>query len=236
VSLAERIPLSTSDAGSGEGRSALASPVLSPSLVTLSSPLSVAAESIRALRTYVVGQHIDQGRRALAICGPSPGVGCTFVATNLAVSLAQVGLKTLLVDADLRAPSVQNVITPAVPSGGLSACLANAGAEYGDHIDYDVLPHLSLFYAGERAANAQDLLAREWFQDLLQRCMRDFDITIIDTPPANGSADARRISHVAGYSLVVARRNRSLVSDVKTLVTQLMDDDVTVVGTLLNAD
>lgn len=211
-------------------------PSFSPDLVTLSAPLGGGAEAIRALRTHILAQHIQAGRRALAICAPSLGVGCTFVAANLAVALAQVGLKTLLVDADLRAPMINRLIIPSAPPAGLSTCLASPGSRVGDFIDDDLLPNLSVFYAGEAAANAQELLAREWFEDVMNHCLREYEVTIIDTPPANTCADARRISNIVGYSLIVARRNKSLVADVKTLAEQLIDDHVKVVGTLMNAD
>lgn len=212
-------------------------PPVSPRLVTLSTPMSGGAESIRALRTHVLGQHLQAGRRALAMCAPSLDVGCTFVAANLAVAIAQVGVKTLLIDADLRNPGIQEIIPPAATtSGGLAACLSDSGGRIGDFIDDDVLPNLSVMYAGAAAGHAQELLARDWFEEVMNHCMRDHEFTIIDTPPANICADARRISHVAGYSLVVARRNKSLVADVRTLVEQLLDDHVRVIGTLMNAD
>jgi len=230
------------DAKGGLGVSSLdesqpKSPTLSPSLVTLNAPMSAAAEAIRALRTHVLGQHVQLGRRALTVCAPSLGVGCTFVAANLAVAVAQVGVKTLLIDGDLRTPQVDRFLSPAVAtSGGLAACLAEPGSRVGDFIDDEVLPNLSVMYAGSASGNAQELLARDWFGDVMNHCMRDYDFAVVDTPPANICADARRISNVVGYSLVVARRNKSLVADVRTLVEQLIDDHVRVIGTLMNAD
>jgi capsular exopolysaccharide synthesis family protein len=208
----------------------------SPNLVTLAAPLSTGAEALRALRTHILAQHIHAGRRALAICAPSVNVGCSFVAVNLAVALAQIGIKTLLIDGDLRTPSVEKFITPATPARGLAACLAEPGSRVGDFIDEEPLPNLSVLFAGGPAHNAQELLARDWFADVMHLCLREYEITIIDTPPANTCADARRISDVAGYSMIVARRNKSLVADIKTLVEQLKDDDVTVIGALMNAD
>jgi Mrp family chromosome partitioning ATPase len=70
----------------------------------------------------------------------------------------------------------------------------------------------------------------------MKYCLREYDVTIVDTPPANTSSDARRISNVVGYSLLVARRNQSLISDIKTLAEQMLDDRVKVVGTVMNAD
>ncbi len=79
---------------------------LSPTLVVNSAPSGGSAEAIRALRTHLMAQHLQEGRRALAVCAASRGVGCSFVAANLALALSQIGVKTLLVDADLRAPKL----------------------------------------------------------------------------------------------------------------------------------
>src|ERR1700748_150683 len=70
----------------------------SDDVVLLSNPTGAAAEAIRALRTHLMAQHVGEGRRALAVCGASHHVGRTFMAVNLAVALAQIGLKTLLID------------------------------------------------------------------------------------------------------------------------------------------
>jgi Mrp family chromosome partitioning ATPase len=167
------------------------------------------------------------GRRALAICAPTPLVGCTFVAANLAVAMAEVGIKTLLVDGDLRDPSIDKMINPSAPPEGLAGCLSHPGARIGDYIESDVLPNLSLFYAGPPSA-------REWFEDIVNFCLRDYELTIFDTPPANAYADARRICGLAGYGLVLARRNWSLVPDIQTLVSQIEADKAQVIGTVLN--
>jgi capsular exopolysaccharide synthesis family protein len=206
----------------------------SPEVVTVSSPGEKAAEAIRVLRTHIMAQHVDEGRRALAVCAPSPGVGCTFVSVNLAVALSQIGVKTLLMDADLRSPSVQTMIRPPQPFEGLRQCLGNYDLHFGDAIDYDVLPNLSVMYSGGAASNPQELLASDRFRALMDFCLRDFDLTIVDTPPANSCSDARRVSTVVGYSLIVAGRDKTYVHDIKTLVDQLRGDHARVIGTTLN--
>jgi protein-tyrosine kinase len=213
--------------------SAEAGSAFSPLLYTLSEPNGEQAESIRAIRTHVMAQHIERGRRALAVCAPNKGVGCTFVATNLAVSLSQIGIKTILVDGDLNNPGVSGLIRPASSRGGLAGCLASQSA-FSDCIDFEVAPNLSVILAGDPVANSRELLAGDRFQMLMDFCLRDFDVTIVDTPPANGSSDARRISTVLGYSLIVAGTNRSYVNDVKTLADQLRSDHAKVLGTVLN--
>ena len=208
--------------------------LFAPQLLTLSSEPDPRGESIRALRTHIVAQHLRQGRRALAVCAASPGVGCSFIAANLAVSLSQIGIKTLLIDADLHNPTVESLIAPSRPGEGLAHCLAAADVDCYPAVHSDVLPNLSVLFAGGAATNAQELLGGDRFQYLMAMCLRDFDATIIDTPPANRWSDARRISSVVGYALIVAARDKTFVEDVKTLAAQLRTHHTRVLGTVLN--
>jgi protein-tyrosine kinase len=203
-------------------------------IVLLSDPSSVRAESFRALRTNLVSHHIGLGRRAIAVCAVSEGVGCSFVAVNLAVAMSQVGLNTLLVDADMRRPSLEAFVPPLEARDGLGRFLARDEGLYADFIQGSGIADLSVMYAGEGVANPQELLGGERFPMLMENCMREFDITIVDTPPANRYADARRIGSVVGHSLVVARRDVTLVEDLKTLIAELNVDHAHVVGTVLN--
>jgi capsular exopolysaccharide synthesis family protein len=206
----------------------------SETLVTLSDPAGRGAEYIRALRTHVLAQHIDAGRRALAICEAAPKLGATFVASNLAVALAQAGVKTLLIDGNLRQPTLQYVIRPAREMLGLRDCLSTGAVTPGDYVQTDVLPNFSVMFAGEAPENAQELLARGSFEQMINACLRDFTMTIIDAPPANSCADALRLASVAGYSLIVSRRNRGLVSDAKVLAGQLRANHSTPLGAVMN--
>jgi len=208
--------------------------IFSPSLVTLSRPQDGPAEAIRALRTYVMTHHVQEGRRALAVCAASPGVGCTFTAANLAVALSQIGVKTLLIDGNLRGPGVDLLIQPPAPHDGLRQCLGSYEVNFNESIDADVLPNLSVMYAGGVASNPQELLAGQRFKELMEFCLRDYEATIVDTPAANNCSDARRVSTVVGYSLLVARINKSYIDDLKTLTAQLQGDHARVVGTVLN--
>ena len=206
---------------------------LSPSVMLYSGVSTVGSEAIRALRTHVQSQHLQEGRRGLAICSPSQGSGCTFVAVNLAVALASIGIATLLIDANMRDPGVDKMIRTPASNLGLRDVLAG-GYTAADVIDENVLPNLSVLYSGGSAPDAHELLAGERFSQVINGCLRDYDATIIDTPPANICADARRVSNVVGYSLVVARKNRTLVADLKTLVGELEGDRATVIGSVLN--
>ncbi|MET0269214.1 MAG: CpsD/CapB family tyrosine-protein kinase [Sphingomonas sp.] len=190
-------------------------------------------EAISALRTRLIAQHLPAGCRSLAVCSPAEAIGCTALTVGLAVALAESGLKVLLIDGDLRRPSVQTFITPSRPVPGLRQCLGGTDTEFGDAIQFDVLPNFSILYAGEGDEPPQDLLSRTQFPQLIDTCLREFDFTIIDTPPSNVSADARRIAKVMGYAVVAVGRDRTFVSDVRALVDELAGDGADVIGTVL---
>jgi capsular exopolysaccharide synthesis family protein len=206
----------------------------SSDVVMIAEPLGARAEAIRALRTHIVAQHVAEGRRGLAICAASSNAGATFTAVNLAVALSQIGVKTLLVDGDLRYPAVDRFILPPRTPLGLRQYLEDLEGQVGVDVELAVLDNLSVIYAGGAANNAQELLAGPRFATLLERCLRDFDVTIVDTPPANRCADARRISNLVGYSVIVAKRHESYVTDITALAAQLADDRAKIVGTVMN--
>jgi len=206
----------------------------SAEVVMISDPKGARAEAVRTLRTHIMAQHVVDGRRGLAVCGASADVGATFTAVNLAVSLAQIGVKVLLIDGDLRNAQIDSFIRPPQNVLGLRQCLGGRDVDLSEYVQNDVVDNLSVMFAGGTSADAQELLASDRFADVVARCLRDYDLTIVDTPPANSCADARRISTVTGYSLVVARRHHTFVNDLKALAAQLREDRAQVVGTVMN--
>jgi len=203
-------------------------------IVALSAPNSIQSESFGSLQTHLKAKHIGDGRRSLAICAATPGVGTSFVAVNLAMSFALAGLNTMLIDANMRNPGLEDYIAPDKSLPGLRQGLADPDLELADIIQSDVFPNLSLIYSGGTAPNPQELLSSRRMTELLDACLRDYDVTIVDTPPGNASADARRIAMAVRYAMIVAKKNDSYVADVKLLASELTSDRATVIGTFLN--
>lgn len=202
--------------------------------LVLADPSGIEAESIRGLRTRIVAQHLREGRRALAVCAPTAGAGCTFIAVNLATALAQIGIKTALVDANLRDPSIGRAFHILPPKAGLADYLASADTQIDSIIHPTRLDNLSVIPAGEAPYSPQELLSSERFRDLVGQLLREFEITIFDTTASNSCADAQRVANVVGYSLVVAHKDSSYIRDVTTLSNMLRADRSTVVGCVLN--
>lgn len=202
--------------------------------VMITDPQSLQAEAIRGLRTRLVAQHLREGRRSLAICSPASGAGCTYVAVNLAVAMAQAGVRTALVDANLRTPLVADLCGLPIDMPGVAEYLANADLRLTEIADVELLPNLAVIGAGTPPDNPQELLSGSRFRGMVDQLLREFDLTIFDTPPANVCSDGQRVATLAGYTLVVCRNNESYVNDVRTLSRQLRADKSVVVGTVLN--
>lgn len=207
---------------------------VSEELIVLSDPTSPKAESIRLLRTQIVAQHIKPGRRALALVSPAEGVGCTYLTANLAAALSQIGTKTLLVDANLRSPRIDQIFGLDANSPGLSSYLTLQAARPERVVHANVLPNLSIVTAGPPVARPQELLSSARFRDGMNTLLREYDIALFDTPPASTCADALTISAVIGYSIIVARRDLTFVADITVLAQQLASARSSLVGSVLN--
>ena len=211
-----------------EGRAAL-----STKLVALHRPESPEAESLAALRNHLIGHHLRDRRRALAVVGPTSGVGTTFISVNLAISMAQAGVRTLLIDGNLRSPGVSELISPVRATAGLAEFLADADDDAKVML-HEARTNLHVLFAGHAAANPSDLLALHRFRDLIDKSIRRFDLTIVDCPPAAHYGDARRIASLMRHALIIARKNRTLTNDLKSLIRDLEEDRVNVIGSFLN--
>ena len=207
---------------------------VSSDLVMLSDPEGATAETIRQLRTRLTVQHLDRGRRTLAFCTPGAGSGCSFIVANLAVAFAQVGVRVVLVNADMRQPGLDDFFGEAGRGPGLMQYLSDQDSGLGGVTLYEILPSLNLLPSGGPAANAQELLSKPRFSMFIDQCLREFDLTLIDSPPAGLYSDAQRIATIAGFAAIVARADKTYFGDVSQLSRQLTDDRVSVVGTVLN--
>ncbi|QMW22062.1 CpsD/CapB family tyrosine-protein kinase [Sandaracinobacteroides saxicola] len=208
--------------------------VISEEVVVLSDPASPRAEAIRLLRTQVIAQHLGAGRRAFAVTGAVDGSGASYIAANLAAALSQVGIKTLLVDANLRSPRIDAMFGLDPNGPGLTTYLS-LGANRPERVVYaNVLPNLSIIPAGPPVARPQELLSSARFKAGTDILLREYDVAIFDTPSANENADALTVAGVVGYALIVARRDHGYTNDVATLSKQLAASRSSVIGAVLN--
>ena len=203
-------------------------------LVAAFAPFHPRAEEMRALRTQLLIRwyNPEQGRKSLVVASPEPGEGRSYVAANLAIVFSQLGARTLLVDADLRAPRQHEIF--GLPQGhGLSTLLAGR-AEHKATFPVPGLNRLSVLPAGPLPPNPQELLSRTVFAAFMKDLQGSYDVVIIDTPPAKSYADAQNVAFRAGDAIVVARKNHTAVNLTSKTIRELAATGARVVGTVVN--
>lgn len=216
-------PVAPSDAGRA-----------SAELVSLNQPFSVQAEAFRALRSQVMMRVYNEvgTRLALAVISPDIGDGKTYFCANLAVALAQLGGRTLVVDADLREPRLHQVFSVDNKSG-LSGILAGR-AESQVVKQVPGVPGLFVLPAGVTPPNPLELLERPAFGLLMNELTSKFDHVIVDTASASHGADASVTAVRCGTALVVARKDSTRVGALQDMVASLADCPVKLAGVVMN--
>jgi chain length determinant protein tyrosine kinase EpsG len=207
---------------------------LSPELVALTEPFGERAEGFRALRSQLMMRLFTgvEPRSALAIVSPEAGDGKTYCAANLAVTLAQLGGRTLLVDADMRGPRVHGLFK-LDNRAGLSGILS--GRSDNNVIrQIAAVPSLFVLPVGTTPPNPLELVERPAFGLLMRELVAKFDHVVVDTPAAVFGADGAVIAARCGAALVVARRNKGRVAQLQELVGSMAGSTAKLAGVVVN--
>ncbi len=206
---------------------------VSDEVIAAYQPQSDQVESLRALRSQISLRWLnDVDHKTIAITSPGRGEGRSWLAANLATVFAQIGERTLLIDADMRHPS-QHLLFNLNPTSGLSELLTGRA---GREIACRIHPQLRLFVlpAGILPPNPQELLGRPVFEVVLERFADQFDVIIIDTPSASESADAQIVAKRAGAALMLARRDVTRQSQLLASMQSLTETGANVIGSVIN--
>ena len=202
-------------------------------VVAAYQPQSELVEPLRALRSQIMLRWLnDVNHKTIAITSPGRGEGRSWLAANLATVFAQIGERTLLIDADMRHPS-QHLLFNLGNAAGLSALLTGRA---GREIACRIHPQLRLFVlpAGTLPPNPQELLGRPVFDVVLERFADQFDVIIIDTPSATESADAQIVARRAGAALMLVRRDVTRQAQLLASMQSLTETGVNVIGSVIN--
>ncbi|MBE6059371.1 MAG: CpsD/CapB family tyrosine-protein kinase [Clostridium sulfidigenes] len=194
-------------------------------------PKSIAAESYRTLRTNIQYSSFDKEYRVIVVTSSEPGEGKSTTTGNLALSMAQGDKKVILIDCDLRKPSlhkkfkVSNLV-------GLSdvmigkADLATAAHRYNKN--------LVLLTSGKIPPNPSEMLSSKAMTSLLEVLKESFDYIIIDTPPVQAVTDSQILSTKADGTILVVRAERTKKESVQNAVNLLKKVNANIIGTVLN--
>jgi tyrosine-protein kinase Etk/Wzc len=227
VAVAATIPHSRIESAiSGKGRKDLQA-----SRLAATHPTDLAVEALRSLRTSVQFAVAGARTNIVAIMGPSPSVGKTFVSVNLAQVLADAGIRVLLVDADLRRGTVHQHLG-APPSPGLSEILQ--GTARLAEVRHCVSPRLDVVASGEPPINPSELLSSRRFDQLLEAASPEYDIVLVDTAPILAVTDGVVAGRRAATALLVLRAGQHRLGEITNALKQMVRNGVAPTAIILN--
>lgn len=210
-------------------------------LVVRDAPRTPVAETFRTLRTNLRFATLDHPARRLVVTSPDAREGKTLVASNLAIALAQAGHRVLLVDADLRHPSVHTLFGAPSTPGLVDALLENGGADRGAQAAGEtpgVLPSgvdgLWLLPAGNPPPNPGEVLGSAATARLLERLSAAWDFVVLDTAPLGPVADTLPLAAHADGALLIARAGQTRRGALRRALEALQQTGRPVVGVALN--
>jgi capsular exopolysaccharide synthesis family protein len=209
-------------AKNGTGEAPMLDPNVAPSF----------AEAIRAVRTAVLFSSAEEGARSVIVTSTGPSEGKTLISSSLAISLAQAGQRTLVIDADMRRPRLHEALGRS-QEPGLSNVLV-AEASLADAARQTEEKNLWVLSAGHIPPNPAELLGSKKFIALLADLKRRFDWIVIDAPPVMPVTDASVLAHSAGAVVFVVGSEMTPRQSATAALDQLRQANAKFVGVVLN--
>ena len=200
-------------------------------LVPKDHPRLSVSEAYRSLRTALLLSSAEE-LEVVAVTSPGSGEGKTATSTNLAVVMAQLGRRVLLIDGDLRKPRIHEVFGVSNRTG-LVNVLAG-GEDPSQVLRQTEVSHLSVIPSGPVPPNPSELLASDRMRELLERARSRFDFVVIDTPPVLAVTDSTVIGAAADGVVLCLSAGKVLREDAKSCRDRLLMADVKILGTVLN--
>jgi len=230
------IPLGSraSREGANSKRLVIATSKEAVELITQVRPQSQMAESYRALRTSLLLSNLGAPPKVIMVTSALPQEGKTTTSINCAVVLAQKGVRVLLIDADLRRPSIHKTLGMG-PRSGLSNVLTGSATLEQAITRSPILPNLSILPAGTPPPNPAELLASTNMRDVLDGLRAQYDHIVVDTPPTLSVTDAVVLSPRADAIVLVIRSGQTTKQALRRSRDILMQVNAKVSGVLLNA-
>jgi tyrosine-protein kinase Etk/Wzc len=190
-------------------------------------------ESLRSLRTTLHFSMRNAKNNIIMITGPSPGIGKSFVSSNLACILAQTGCSVLLIDGDLRKGNLHSYFGLKNRMGGLSEILTGR-LDWSDAIKQPGIPNLSLICTGILPPDPSELLLNIRFSSFITSVSQKFQYIIIDAPPILAVTDATIIGASAGATLLVAKYGRHPLDELETCQKRFESNGIQLSGCIFN--
>lgn len=201
-------------------------------LITQLNPRSPISEQYRTIRTNIEFSSIDEPVRTIVITSPGPGEGKSLSTANLAIVYAQQGKRCLLVDADLRKPTVhytfrldnlQGLSNVLVQEIDLNSVVSESGIE-----------NLDIISSGPIPPNPAELLGSNRMKQFVKEVRKFYDVILFDSPPVNVVTDAQILANIVDGSVLVIRSEHTEIEDAIRAKESLESAKGKILGTILN--
>lgn len=194
-------------------------------------PKSITAESYRSLRTNIQYSSIDKQVKTLVVTSSNAGEGKSTVAGNLAYTFFQNGKIVLIIDCDLRKPSLHRKFNVSNEEG-LTDVLV--GTSKLNNVMKKIDDNLYLLTTGTLPPNPAEIIGSNTMENFLEQCKINFDYIILDTPPILPVTDSKLLAIKADATVVVVRSEISKSKHVSQAFKELEKVNANIIGTILN--
>lgn len=201
-------------------------------LITKLSPKSPISEQYRTIRTNLQFSAVDDDLQTMLVTSAGPGEGKSMTTANLAVVYAQQGMKVLLVDADMRKPTVHYTFRIDNLRGLSNVLVGDSTLE--EAVTASDVDNLDLISCGPIPPNPSELLSSRKMKRMIEEAKHLYDLIIFDTPPVLAVADSQILSNMVDGSLLVVRSKHTDQEAAQKAIESLQAVNARVLGTVLN--
>ncbi len=193
----------------------------------------IVKEAYKSLRTNIRFSLRSEGCKTLCVISGVASEGKSITILNLAISIAESGQRVLLIDADMRRPTMHRLLVEK-PTPGLSNVLAGL-ATCQEAVRKQLCPNLDLLFSGDVPPNPSELLGGHEMESLIETLSSDYDYILIDTPPVGVVSDACLLANLLDGALLLVRQGYAKKEEVKRTVRKLQLTGVKILGYVFNA-
>lgn len=202
-------------------------------LVTHFDPKSPISEAYRTLRTNIQFKDIENTNRAILITSSTPKEGKSTTVANLAITMAQMGSKTLLVDTDLRRPVIHSIFDLKKDAGITNYLVSKSSFE--EVIKSTVIDNLYVVTSGPLPPNPSEILSSNKMKEFIQRARSEFSTILFDSPPIIAVTDAAVLSSIVDGLILVIKAHQTRRDAIRRALSLLESVKAKVYGSLLNS-
>lgn len=202
-------------------------------LISANNPTSIASEQFRTIRTNIQFSMIDKKLKTISVTSSVPNSGKTIFSTNLATTFATEENRILIVDTDLKRPTIHKVFkTDNIQ--GLTSLITNKELQLKDLVKESFVDNLYYLTSGVLPPNPSDLLSSKRMDDIITEMKEHFDLIIFDTPPVLAVTDAQIIGSKVDGTVVIVPEGEVTKEEVKKTAELLKNVNAKVLGSVMN--